>query len=68
MAGFTSGILQSSSGDFPQTVHSPILFLIIGLLDAQVPLNSLPVTIYLILIKMNDSPNVTPIINNMVKK
>ena len=44
------GILHSSSGFLPQTLHSPRLFLIIGLLVAQVPLNSLPVKICLILI------------------
>ena len=44
------GILHSSSGFLPQTVHSPRLFLIIGLFVAQVPLNSFPVKICRILI------------------
>lgn len=46
-----SGSWQSSSGFLPHTLHSPRLFLIIGLLVAQLPLNSLPVTICRMLIR-----------------
>jgi len=63
----TSGIWQSSSGFLPQTLHSPSLFLIIGLLVAQVPLNSLPVTIYLMLISINEMPKTQNIINSVYK-
>jgi hypothetical protein len=67
-AGLTSGILQSSSGRFPQTVQSPISLFNIGLFVAQVPLNSSPFTIPLILIKIKESPNVTATIINVDQK
>ncbi|MFT4567269.1 MAG: hypothetical protein ACI9FN_002234 [Saprospiraceae bacterium] len=64
----TSGIWQSSSGDLPHTLHSPISFLSIGLLVAQVPLNSLPVTMYRMLISKNEMPNTVKTINRVVRK
>jgi hypothetical protein len=60
---FTSGILQSSPVCLPHTVHSPISFFSIGLLLAQVPLNSLPVTICLRLMRpkeMKNTPKISP--------
>jgi len=62
--GFDSGIWHSSSGDLPQTEQSPKLSFNIGLLEAQVPLNSFPVKICLILIRIKDIPKVPPMIKN----
>jgi len=63
--GLTSGILHSSSGFFPHTLHSPRLFLIIGLLLAQVPLNSFPVNICLMLIIPKEMRKMEKIIMNV---
>lgn len=51
----TSGILHASSGLAPHRLHSPRLFLIIGLFVAQVPLNSFPVNICRMLINAKDT-------------
>ncbi len=59
-----SGILQASSALAPHRLQSPTLFLIIGLLVAQVPRNSFPVNICLILIKANEMRNN----ENIIKK
>jgi len=66
-AFFTSGILHSSSGLLPHTLHSPTLFLSIGLLVAQVPRNSLPVTIWRILMRMNEIPKKPKIMARIYK-
>lgn len=63
----TSGIWHCSSGFLPQREHSPRFFFIIGLLVAQVPRNSLPVTMCLILIIMNDMPKTTKTIKSVDK-
>lgn len=60
-----SGILQASSAVFPQTVHSPTSLFSIGLLLAQVPLNSLPVTMWRILIIMKPIPKAAKIRPNI---
>lgn len=65
---FTSGILHTSSAFLPQTSQSPIFDLSIGLLLAQVPLNSLPVTTCLKLISTNEIKNVPKMITKMNKK
>lgn len=62
-----SGILQSSSGFLPHILQSPSSFFNIGLLLAQVPLNSLPVTMCLMLIMMKEIAKTPPMISNIVK-
>ena len=62
-----SGIAQTSSPVLPQTVQEPNLSLIIGLLVEQVPLNSFPVMMCLILISAKETPNTTKMISKVVK-
>ena len=59
--------LHSSPGLLPQTVHSPMLFFNIGLLVAQVPLNSLPVNMWRILMSKNEMPKNPNTIDNTYK-
>lgn len=63
-----SGILQSSSGFLPQTSQLPILLVSIGLLLAQVPRNSLPVTRCRILISKKAAPNTAKMTAKRVRK
>jgi len=61
------GILQDSSAVFPQTEHSPIFSFNMGLLVAQVPLNSFPVRIWRILIRIKERPKAVNIIDKIYK-
>ncbi len=62
------GFLQTSSPVLPQTEHSPTLLFSSGLFWAQVPLKSLPTSIWRILINKNETKKMVNTNPNTVKK